>query len=144
MILDKQTLLSDAQAITGDAASSNVLDLHALAKTAYNQAQLRHNVGLGMEIPLLIQVVEDFDALTSLAIIVQTDDNSGFGSPKEILRQVVLLADLKAGFISVIDKLPRGIKERYVRVYYDVTGANPTVGKITAGIALAVDGAYQG
>lgn len=138
MVLDKSVLFSDAQAVTATAASTNVLDLGALGKTAYNAVQLKHNVGHKC-IPLLIQVVEDFADLTTLKIAVESDDNSAFSSAKEIIAETVALADLKAGYVSVIEKLPR-IKERYIRVKYTVTGTNPTLGKITAGIALAVDG----
>jgi hypothetical protein len=139
MVLDKNTLLSDAQAVTASASSSDVLDLGALGITSYNPTQLRHNIGM-KEIPFLVQVVEDFAALTSLQVIVQTDDNSGFASPKNVASASATLAELKAGFIFPVDKLPRGIKERYLRLRYEVTGANATSGKITAGIVLAVDG----
>lgn len=139
MVLDKNTLFSEAQAIIASAASTNSLDLGALGKVSYGEkAQLLHNVG-HKHIPLLIQVVEDFDALTSLTIAVQSDNDVNFGSPKTVVSESVALADLVAGYVSVIDKLPR-IKERYVRILYTVVGTDPTVGKITAGIALSVDG----
>lgn len=138
MVLDKNTEFSSAQAITVTAPSTNVLDLQALGKTAFRGAQLLHNVG-HKDIPLLIQVVEDFATLTSLTISVQSDDNSAFSSAKTILSETVLLADLKAGYTSVINRLPR-IKERYVRLNYTVAGSDATAGKITAGIALAIDG----
>jgi hypothetical protein len=143
MVLDKNTLFSDEQAITVTAASTDVLDLGALGIVPYNQAQLLHRKGL-KEIPLLIQVVENFATLTSLKIAVETDDNSAFSSAKEVLSQTVLVADLVAGFISAIDKIPRGVNERYMRIKYTVNGADATAGKITAGIVLAVDGAYKG
>src|SRR5687768_14134781 len=99
MVLDKNTLFSDEQAITVTAASTDVLDLGALGIVPYNQAQLLHRKGL-KEIPLLIQVTEAFATLTSLKIAVETDDNSAFSSAKEVLSQTVLVADLVAGFIS--------------------------------------------
>lgn len=138
MVLDKNTMFSDAQAITASAPSTNVIDLGALGKTAFGGNQLKMNVG-HKRIPLLIQVVEDFATLTSLKVAVESDDNSGFSSAKEILSETIAVADLKAGYSSVIDKLPR-IKERYVRINFTVNGSNATAGKITAGIALEVDG----
>lgn len=144
MILDQLTLLSNNQAITVDAASTNCLDLGAPGIVPYGSVQLKRNFGKGMEIPLLIQVTEAFATLTSLEVIVQTDDNSSFSSPKDILASTVGVADLKAGFIFPIDKLPRGIKERYVRVYFNVIGTTATAGKITCGVVGSVDGAYQG
>jgi hypothetical protein len=144
MILDMHALFSENQAIVADAPSTNVYDLGAPGVAAYNNVQLRRNIDKSQKIPLLIQVVEDFDLLTSLKIIVQTDDNSAFSSPKNIIEDEVLLADLKEGYISSIEKVPRNIMERYVRIYYDVVGTNPTEGKVTAGIVGAVDGSYAG
>ncbi len=138
MVLDKNTAFSEDQAVTVSAASTNILDLGALGVTPHRGSQLLHNVG-HKNIPILIQVTEAFATLTSLTIVVQSDDNSGFASPKSIISESVAVAELKAGYSSVINKLPR-IKERYVRIYYTVVGANATAGKITAGIALAVDG----
>lgn len=143
MILDKRALLSDQQAVVATANSTDFYDLGAPGKT-YDGVQLKRNMGKGGYIPMLIQVTQTFDALTSLKLIVQTDDDVAFGTPKEVASVSVVLAELKAGYIAPLDKLPRGIVERYLRFRYEVTGANPTVGKITAGFPAAVDGAYVG
>ncbi len=123
MILDQQTLLSDAQAITGDAASTNILDLGATG-----------DLGKGTPVKILIQVVEDFDNLTSLNVKIETDDNAGFSSAA-VLAQTgeIALAKLKTGYIFAIQSLPRG-NEQYLRLSYDVTGTAPTTGKVTAGL----------
>lgn len=132
MILDKQTLLSDAQAITATAASTNLIDLG-----------VARDIGKGKEIPLLIQVVESFNNLTSLKIDIETDDNSGFASAKVVASHTAVLADLVAGFIVPLDKVPRGTKERYVRLNYTVTGAAPAAGKITAGVTMGIQGTFH-
>lgn len=144
MVLDQLSLFSDAQAITATASSTNVYDLGEMGVAAYNSIQLKRNLGKAMATPLLIQVVEDFDNLTSLQFIVQTDDSDAFGSPKDVMSVTVPLAELKAGFICPIDKLPRGIVERFLRIRFVVSGAAPTQGKVTAGVVVAVDGAYIG
>lgn len=139
MILDKNTMFSEDQAITVTAVSTNVLDLGAPGKTAYGQNQLKTLVGM-KEIPLLVQVTENFATLTSLKISVESDDNSAFSSAKEIAAETVAVADLKAGFIcNALRRLPV-IRERYVRLNFTVNGADATAGKITAGLALSVDG----
>lgn len=143
MILDNRSLLSDQQAITATANSTNYYDLLAPGKTG-DGIQLKRNMGKGQNIPLLLQVTEDFDNLTSLDFVFQTDEDSAFGTPKEVFRCTVLAADLKAGYILPIEKLPRNLKERYFRMRYEVTGVAPTTGKVTAGIVAAVDGAYVG
>lgn len=139
MILDQNTLLSNAQAVTASAASTNCLDLGAPGVIPYGQIQMQRNLGSG-KIPLLIQVVEDFATLTSLTVTVQTDSSDSFASPKDVISShAVPVADLVAGYIFPVDKLPRGIVERYIRVYFTVGGSDATAGKITCGIVGAVD-----
>lgn len=130
MIFDKTTLLSDAQAITADAASTNQIDLSPRA------TGLVRDIGKGERIPLLIQVVETFNNLTSIAISLQTDEDVAFGSPKTVWTSTLLLADLVAGKVVVPEYIPRGTDERYLRVYYDITGTAPTTGKFTAGVTM--------
>lgn len=130
MIFDQQTLLSDAQAITATAASTNVIDLGPI-KTG-----IVRDIGKGKAIPLRIQVVEAFNTLTSLTIALQVDDNEAFGSAKTVWSQVVALADLKAGKVISPEWIPRGTDERFMRLNYTVTGTAPTLGKITAGVVM--------
>ncbi|TIR78827.1 MAG: hypothetical protein E5X15_10440 [Mesorhizobium sp.] len=130
MIFDMQTLLSDAQAITATAASTNTIDLGPIA------TGIVRDIGKGKPIPLRIQVVEAFNNLTSLTIALQVDDNSGFASPKTVWSQTVVLADLIAGKVIVPEWVLRGTDERYMRLNYTVTGTAPTTGKITAGVVM--------
>lgn len=132
MILDNQTLLSNAQAITGDAGSTNQIDLSPRG------AGIVNDIGNGSQVPILIQVVEAFNNLTSLAVSIQVDEDSAFGTPKTVATTAAIpLASLTAGYLFNLDYIPRGTNERYMRLFYDVTGTAPTTGKITAGIALS-------
>lgn len=136
MIFDKTTLFSDAQAITADAVSTNVIDLLATG-TVYGAASaLTKDVGKGQALKLHIQVVEAFNTLTSLTISVQCDSVENFATPKTLVSETILLADLIAGKTSNIMAVPAGTDERYLRLNYDVTGTNPTTGKITAGLVM--------
>ncbi len=126
MLLDQQALFSAAQAITATAASTNVID------TGSNK-----DVGKYGDIPLLIQVVEGFNNLTSLTVTVQTDDNSAFSSAADVLSMTIPLASLVLGYKSPVITLPMKMK-RYIRLNYTVTGTAPTTGKVTAGIAGGV------
>lgn len=130
MIFDLTTLLSNAQAITATAASTNVIDLSPRA------TGIVRDIGKGLPIPLLIQVVETFNNLTSLAIALQVDEDSAFGTPKTVWTSTILLADLIAGKVVVPEYVTRGTDERYMRLNYTVTGSAPTLGKITAGITM--------
>ncbi len=130
MIFDASLLLSNAQAITATAASTNVIDLAPIAQG------IVRDIGKGTQIPLLIQVVEAFNNLTSLTIALQTDDNSSFSSAKTVWSSTVVLADLIAGKVVVPEYVQRGTDERYLRLNYTVTGTAPTAGKITAGVTM--------
>lgn len=130
MIFDAQTLLSNAQAITASAASTNIIDLGPIA------TGITRDIGKGTEIPLLIQVVETFNNLTSLSINLEVDDNTGFSSPSTVFSRVVTLASLVAGYVVPIEEILRTTNERYLRLNYTVTGTAPTTGKITAGITM--------
>jgi len=125
MILDSTNLFSDAQAITANALSENVIDL-----------SVTKDLGKGVPIPVLIQVTEDFALLTSLAIALEVDDNAAMSSAKVVQTTSIVLADLVAGKRIPPMYLPEGIDERYMAVRYTVTGTNPNAGKITAGISM--------
>jgi len=144
MIFDQTLLMSDQQAITATANSTNYIDLGAPG-TPYGAAAAFHrDIGKGMKVPLLVQVTEDFTLLTSLAIILQTDDDSAFGSAKTVFEKDVVLADLVAGYQIPFEYLPKSVDERYFRLRYVVTGTNPDAGKITAGIVMGVQNNVTG
>ena len=138
MILNQELLFSDAQAITADAASTNTIDLGQQGTPYGDAAALALDLGRGEPLTLLFQVVEAFNTLTSLTISVQTDDNTGFSSARTVWSHTILLANLTVGRRLPFEIMPQELTERYVRLYYDVNGTNPTTGKITAGIVHAV------
>ena len=123
MLLDAQSLFSDAQAITASAASTNVV---------------RFGKGEFVFVPLLIQVVESFTALTSLTVKIQTATDSAFTTPVDLASATIASAGLTAGTIIPINYIPSG-NLGYIRIYYTVTGSNATAGKITAGVTAGVD-----
>lgn len=133
MIFDNQSLLSDAQAITVTAASTNVLDLGPIA------TGITRDIGKGKPIPLLIQVVEQFTAVgaATLTVALQVDDNSGFASAKTVWTSAAIaLADLAPGDVIIPEYVQRGTDERYLRLNYTVATGPMTAGKITAGVTM--------
>lgn len=126
MLFDAKLLMSNQQAITATAASTDIIDRGDA-----------NDVGRAGDIPLCIQVTEDFDNLTSLAIELQTDSDSAFGSATTLFTVTVLLADLVAGYQIPVITLPQHT-ERYLRANYTVVGTAPTTGKVTAGIVAGV------
>jgi len=135
MIFSKNQTLSDAQAITASAASTNVIDTGAFG-TPHGGNALSRDLGKGTPIPFLVQVTEEFATLTSLKFSLQCDDNSSFSSAKTVIEQTIVLDDLKAGKQVALQVLPNDITERYVRMYYTVSGSSATAGKVTAAVTM--------
>ena len=114
MIIDYNLQFSDAQALTVDAASTNIIDLGS-----------DRDIGVGEE----MKVALNFDVAMggsspTLSVLVQTDDNSSFSSATTVLTSRSI-ADAAIG-----DQLVLGLpdtNERYVRLYYDVGGTSPTM-----------------
>ena len=130
MILDEQNLFSQAQAITASAASTNVLNMGT------------REIAFGTPVELFIQVNEDFDKLTSLNIKVQTSSTEAFSSVVDLQDVTVLAAKLVKGYVASLKFLPKG-NLGYIRLYYTVTGTNPTSGKITAGIVDGIEESFH-
>lgn len=134
MLYDLENIFSNNQAVTADAASTNVIKI--------TNGQLKE-VAFGTPIPLRIQVTEDFATLTSLEIKVQTATDAAFTTPVTLATTgAVAAASLVAGYVAPINFIPKG-NLGYLRLYYDVTGSNATAGKITAGIVAANEGSFQ-
>jgi hypothetical protein len=130
MILSTQNIFSDKQAITASAASTNIIDT----------GQSGNDLGFGTPIPMLIQVTQAFNLLTSLTVALQSSDSSAFSSPDTVVSTTVPLAGLTLGARIAVNNVPYGTLKRYLRLYYTVTGSNsPTTGQITAGITAGND-----
>lgn len=129
MIMDQQSLFSDAQAITGTANSSNVID--TLPSGGPNT---KSGIGDGQDITLFAQVMTAFAGGTSVDIQLVSADDAAL-SVNPIVHYdtgVVALAALtaKARLIQVV--VPDGKFRRYVGLKYTVVGTM-TAGTITAG-----------
>ena len=129
MLLDKQTLLSDEQALTSTAVSDNIYDFGDLSNVPSSTRK-------GFKV--LSQVVEDFAGGTDLTVSIETDDDETFASPTTLITsETVPLADLVAGKYILHTILPdKGVK-RYVRANYTVNGAM-TAGKVSTGFVIDV------
>lgn len=137
MIIDNTLVLSDHQAITADAGSTNVWDTLAVGRPYGWVTDRVPDRGEGFaNIPMLVEVTEAFNNLTSIVVSLQVDDNSSFSSAKTVaVSETVLLAALVAGYqFKLFGRVPRGTDERYIRLYYDITGTAPSTGKIFAAI----------
>jgi hypothetical protein len=135
MLFDQGNLFSDAQALTGDAASTNVIDAGASGTPANHANALAFDLGAS-DVEIVAIVTENFNNLTNLVVQFQGSVDAAFSSPVTLVAsQAVLLASLVKGYTFRIPaEIPEGSTYRYYRLNYDVTGTNPSTGKITAGI----------
>ena len=122
MILDALLQLSDAQAITADAVSTNTIDLSAVSPS--------RKIGTGepMAILLNVEVAGDFttgDETYAFEVIQSAAAN--LGSPTVLNRRVLTAAQLALGAVFSIP-LPAGTPtQRYLGLNYDVGGTTPTL-----------------
>lgn len=141
MILDMNLTLSENQAITATAISANVIQVPASGTVHGEGAAIPRNPGPGKEIPILIQVTEDFDNLTSLTITMETADNAALSTNAEVLFSTgaIPLADLVAGYRTSVRVMPDKVLRDYLGFRYTVAGTNPANGTITAAIGTEVN-----
>lgn len=136
MILSLEALFSEDQAITASARSTNVIDLGATGSMVGAANALPRKLDPLQDIPLLIQVTEDFATLTSLNVTFRQSDNADLSTPDDLISSgAIAAASLVAGYVFPILRFPPTITKRYVGLYFTVAGDDATAGKITAGVA---------
>ena len=134
MLMDKQTLFSEEQAITASAASANYIDLG-----------VARNIGVGEDLYLVLTVTEEFDDTgddSTITPVLQTDDNSAFSSAVAVRTYDTLAANSPVGTKKIYRLDPvndAGTYEQYLRLYYTVAGGDLSAGKITAGLVCGVE-----
>lgn len=108
-----------AQALTGDSASTNYIDLDAAGL----------NIASGRPQFLVLRVYAAFVTLTSLEIFLENDEDSGFATTLiQINMWRFLLAQMTAGALLINQALPVWKYKRYMRMYFNVIGSNPGSG----------------
>lgn len=122
MIIDYNLQFSDAQSLTADAASTNVIDLGA-----------DRDIGPGEALNIVVTLdVAMGGTSPTMAVQVQTDDNDSFSSATTVLtsRTISSGAAGETLVLSVPDT-----NERYIRLYYDLGGTSPTA-TVSASVVL--------
>lgn len=121
MIRDANLILSDQQAITASAASTNIIDLGT-----------DRDLGVS-DIDVFVKVDEAFTASGSATLVIEleTDSDPAFGSPNVLYATAAIgKASLVAGYQPFKIKLPQ-VTERYLRGDYTVATGPMTAGKLT-------------
>jgi hypothetical protein len=129
MIMDQQSLFSDAQAVTVTANSSNVID------TLPGGQNTKSGIGDGQDISLFAQIGTTFTGGTSLQISLVSADSADLATNPvtHYATPAIVLASLTAKSRPVQLDLPYGKYRRYVGLVYTVVGTM-TAGTITAGL----------
>lgn len=126
MILSKELLFSESQALTADAVSTNVIDLGATGTVKGAPVALKRDIGTGTPIDIVVQLeVAAGGTSPTLIVTVEVDDNSSFSSAKVVATSTQLAGGAVGDRID-INYLPQGTDERYMRLNYNLGGTSPT------------------
>jgi hypothetical protein len=128
MLFDREALLSDGQAVTVTANSTNIYDAGAARDLLAGEA-----------LTLVVQVSTAFTAggAATLVVALETDDNVSFSSATTLFTSPAIpVAALTAGARPVQIRVPRGA-ERYLRLVYTVATGPMLTGAVIAGLVLA-------
>ena len=125
MYVDKETLLSDAQALTATAPSENTMDMGNVTP--------KNEVGTGEPLALVIGVDVAADHTTGNETyqfqLVQSA-NADLSSPDVLLQTdttFIAATTLVAGYQLVIPVPPGLITKRYLGAQYTLGGTTPTI-----------------
>lgn len=131
MYMDALLMLSDAQAITVDAVSTNTIDL--------GNPTVKNRIGTGEPLVVAVQVDVAADITTgdeTYAIEVISSASANLSSPTVIGRYVLTAAQLAIGKKFALP-IPSGMPtQRYLGLNYDTGGTTPTA-TITASVMPA-------
>lgn len=148
MLLDKQNLFSDAQAITVTAVSTDKVDLNGTASTTGFTTDTLGNTpvndpGRSPELDVLFTVTEAFTAVgaATLTIALVTDEDPTLATPTTLVSTAAIGKALLVPGYQARLSLPAGnaAADRYLGASYTVATGPMTAGKITAGL-IARDG----
>ena len=142
MMMDYENQFSIAQKITGTAKSTHVVQFVKPGEFKIGDQVVTSrlpipykDLGKGEQIQLHIQVVEDFVGGTSVQVELITADNADLDENPVTLATTaeIPVAQLKAGYVFNIDRIPLGATKQFIGLNYLVDGT-PTAGAIDAGI----------
>ncbi|HSW00020.1 MAG TPA: hypothetical protein VLI39_07600 [Sedimentisphaerales bacterium] len=130
MIVDKDNMMSDAQALTtsGSVASTSYIDLGTAAGFKSSNA----------EVVVSVQTAFTSSGAPTLAVTLETDTSSDFATAKTTIGTSatgIVKANLTAGTTVARMKIPPNCK-RYLRVMYTIGVADYTAGNMDAFVVI--------
>jgi hypothetical protein len=121
-----------------------VIQWETLRAAPYESAAIARNLGDGTDIPLLLQITEQFNNLTSLTITFESADNAALSTNPIVMATTgaIPLAALLLGYRPLMTRIvPHGLMKDFCGFRYTIAGTAPTLGKVTAAIATEVQSA---
>lgn len=132
MIMDKQNLFSDAQAVTATALSTNIMDL--------GKAGL--NMGVGEELYLVCIVdttLDDSGDDSTITVTLETDSVEAMDSAAVLLTLGTFAANAAAGS-RLVQRIPvSAAYERYIGVRYTAANGSLSAGAFTTFLTKNID-----
>ena len=120
MLLDQQELLSDAQALTATAVSTNKYDT--------GMASSKFGAGKAIGIGFFVEVAADFTTTDeTYTFALCSDGDAALGSPTVHESRAILAATLVAGYKFFMALDPNADCERYIGARYTLAGTTPTL-----------------
>lgn len=131
---DNDLVLSNAQAVTATADSTNTLDLGALVD---DRGTALTNFGSkDGKISLQVGIGTTFAGGTSIAFKLQDSADDSTFADTELETDAIVTATLVAGYEAINVPLPQNLR-RYIKMVYTVVGTM-TAGKINAHLVMGV------
>jgi hypothetical protein len=122
MYVDSQNLISDAQAVSADAVSTNTIDLGNVTP--------KNEIGSGEPMCFAVQVDVAADVAngdeTYVFEVIQSA-NANLSSPDILMQREIARASLTAGSIHFLPIPPGSVTKRYLGMNYNVGGTTPSV-----------------
>lgn len=129
MFLDKSHEMSDSQAVTASAASTNVIDL--------GPVHLSQSYGGDAELLLRVKEAVTAAGAATVNFKLETASDEAFSSPVVLAESGAIgKAALTLNSEHLKIKVPSGA-DRYLRVYYEVATGPLTAGKFYAALAMS-------
>lgn len=129
MILDKQNLFSEDQAVTVTADSTNIIDL------GNDDSEVNPALNEKGDLEVFAQVTTAFASGTSLKVSLLSSDSSTFSSSTTVSESAAIAtASLVQGYKFKLGQLTE-IDEQYLKLVYTVVGTM-SAGNILAGLVL--------
>lgn len=135
MYLDAQLIFSDAQAVTADAGSTNVIDTGPLFTGV-----LGRNLGVGERAFVFLTVdvaLTDSGSTSYCTVTLETDETAAFSTAATVATLFVVPALTAAGatFFAPLPVATLAVPyERFIRLKYTMTNGDLSTGSFTAGI----------